>query len=339
MGKVKIIAEAGVNHNGSVELAKELIIHAKECDVDYVKFQTFITDLTISKSAKKTEYQAKNTKKAGNQYKMVKKLELSFDDFILLKEFSKNVGVGFLTSGFDNSSLDFINSLNLDYFKIPSGEITNKLLLEKISKFDKPILLSTGMSTKAEIQNALDVLFFNKSKNDIILLHCNTEYPTPFEDVNLFAINDLREHFKMNVGFSDHTIGIEASLASVMLGVTFIEKHFTLDKSMKGPDHSMSLNPAELKNLVSSIRNIEKTMLGSGSKKVTKSENKNLIHVRKSLFYDNAFKKGIIIKKEDLIALRPGDGISPMNYENFVGKKLISDVNKYEKLKTIHFGK
>jgi sialic acid synthase SpsE len=259
---------------------------------------------------------------------MIKSLELNYNQFRELKNYSDELGIGFLSSGFDNESIDFLNTLGLDYFKIPSGEITNIFLLEKLASLRKPILLSTGMSKLSEIEHTINILRTSKNRNKIILFHCNSEYPTPFEDANLKAIKILKKTFGLDVGYSDHTVGIEASIAAVSMGAIFIEKHFTLDKSLDGPDHSMSLNPIELKELIASIRNIELALNMNGEIIQTKSELKNIKHVRKSLFFNKNLKKGHIIKKNDLISLRPGTGISPMNYYLYLGKKLKFNVFK-----------
>ena len=337
MNKVIIIAEAGVNHNGSLPIAKKLIEEAKKCGADYVKFQTFKTDLIISKEAKKAEYQLENTDNDDSQYNMIKRLELNFEQFKELKNYSDKIGIGFLASGFDIESILFLRSLNIDFFKVPSGEITNKFLLEKLSDDTKPILLSTGISNEKEISDAIKILSSKHKQKKIILFHCNSEYPTPFIDANLKAIKMLKKIFRLEVGYSDHTIGIEASIASIPLGATFIEKHFTLDKTFKGPDHKSSLNPNELKELVTCVRNVESALKLNGEIIPTKSEIKNINHVRKSLYFKKNLKKGSILKKRDLISLRPGNGISPMNYESYLGKVLVNDVLKYQLLKKNHF--
>lgn len=331
--KTIIIAEAGVNHNGSFELAKKLIDMAKESGVDYIKFQTFITDLTISKAAKKAGYQAINTNDdEESQYDMVKKLELSFEDFIELKNYCDEIGLGFLSTGFDLPSVDFLNSLNIDFFKIPSGEVTNYPLLKAIAETKKPIIISTGMATLGEIETALGILMkYGASRENITVLHCNTEYPTPKEDVNLKAMNSISQAFGVKIGYSDHTLGIEVPIAAVALGATIIEKHFTLDKGMAGPDHKASLDPQELVAMVNAIRNIEKA-LGDGIKKPSPSESKNIDIARKSVHLAKNLSKGHIITDDDLIMKRPGNGISSAFIENIIGKKLKSDLVEDHKL-------
>ncbi len=328
--KVIIIAEAGVNHNGDYELAKKLILEASNAGADYVKFQTFIADKLVSKYAQKADYQKSNLKEGGNtQYEMLKKLEMSEEWHFELIKYASECGIKFLSTGFDEDSIDFLDSLKIDLFKIPSGEITNKPYLEHIAKKGKPVVISTGMSNLQEIKDALDV--FEKHqipKNEITILHCNTEYPTPMQDVNLLAMNTIKKDLEVNVGYSDHTLGIEVPIAAVALGAVLIEKHFTLDRNMAGPDHLASLVPEELKQMISSIRNIEQAISGNGIKQPSDSEKKNLAVVRKSLHYKDDLIKGAIIEKQNLIALRPGNGISPMNYEIIIGKTLSRNVLK-----------
>ena len=337
MNKTIIIAEAGVNHNGSIKLAKKFGFEAKNCGADYIKFQTFITEKTIAKNAKKADYQLINTKDNQSQFEMVKKLELTFEQFKSIKKYCDEIELGFLSSGFDPESLDFLKSLDLDFFKIASGEITNKFLLEKIASFNKPTLLSTGMSSPEEIKEAITILKKVLDEDKIIIMHCNTEYPTPMKDVNLKAMEHLKDLYGLEVGFSDHTLGIEIALASVARGACVIEKHFTLDKSFSGPDHKMSLGIDELRNLVVSIRNIEDSLSGTGIKAPSNSEVKNIIHVRKSLYYAKEIIKGQILKKSDLLSLRPGSGVSPMLYENFITKRLKKSVKMHEQLEPNHF--
>jgi N-acetylneuraminate synthase/N,N'-diacetyllegionaminate synthase len=337
--KVIIIAEAGVNHNGDFELAKILILEAANAGADYVKFQTFKADKLVSKDAQKAEYQKTNLKEGGDtQYEMLKKLEMSEEWHYKLIKYAKECGIKFLSTGFDEDSIDFLDSLKIDLFKIPSGEITNKPYLEHIAKKGKPVVISTGMSNLQEIKDAIDVFQkYQISKNDITILHCNTEYPTPMQDVNLLAMNTIQKVLEINVGYSDHTLGIEVPIAAVALGAVIIEKHFTLDRNMVGPDHLASLVPEELKQMISSIRNIEKAISGSGVKQPSDSEKKNLSVVRKSLHYKDDLIKGSIIKKQNLITLRPGNGISPMNYEEIIGKTLSRNVLKNELIKTTDF--
>ena len=334
INKVIIIAEAGVNHNGDFEKAKKLILVAANAGADYVKFQTFKADKLVSIDAEKAEYQKANLKGGGDtQYEMLKKLEMSEEWHYELIKYAKECGIKFLSTGFDESSIDFLVSLNIDLLKVPSGEITNKPYLEHIAKKKRPIIISTGMSTIEEIGEAIDILIENKiSKEDITILHCNTEYPTPMNDVNLLAMNSIKKHFGVRIGYSDHTMGIEVPIAAVALGAKVIEKHFTLDKAMDGPDHKASLEPAELKGMVKAIRNIELAISGSGEKEVSESEMKNIIVARKSIHLNNALKAGQQIQKKDLVMKRPGDGISPMKIENIIGLSVAQDLQKDHKL-------
>ncbi len=270
---VYIIAEAGVNHNGSFALARKLVDAAKEAGADCIKFQTFKSENLVSRSAKKAEYQKKTTGDSSQQ-DMLKKLELSFDEFLNLKSYCEKVGICFLSTPFDFDSIEFLNSIDMPFWKIPSGEVTNLPYLLALAKTGKPVVMSTGMCTLQEIRDAIDVLQANGTK-EIKLLHCNTEYPTPFEDVNLKAMQAMRDEFWMEVGYSDHTKGIEVPVAAVALGATIIEKHFTLDRNMEGPDHKASLEPQELAEMVCCIRNIEKA-LGTGVKTPSPSEKKNI---------------------------------------------------------------
>ncbi len=337
--KVIIIAEAGVNHNGDLGNAKKLILAAANAGADYVKFQTFKAEKLVSKNAQKADYQKANLKEdSDTQFEMLKKLEMSEEWHYDLINYANECGIKFLSTGFDEESIDFLDSLKIDLFKIPSGEITNKPYLEHIAKKGKPVVISTGMSNLQEIKDAIDVFEKNQiSKNDITILHCNTEYPTPMQDVNLLAMNTIQKILEVNVGYSDHTLGIEVPIAAVALGAIIIEKHFTLDRNMVGPDHLASLVPEELKQMITSIRNIEKAISGSGIKQPSDSEKKNLAVVRKSLHYKDDLIKGAIIEKQDLITLRPGNGISPMNYEEIIGKTLSRNVLKNELIKTTDF--
>lgn len=320
---VFIIAEAGVNHNGDIELAKKMVDVACECKVDAIKFQTFKTEKLVSKKAIKAEYQIKNTNDEETQFDMIKKLELDINAHKELIDYCNKKNIMFLSSPFDLESIDLLNELGINIFKIPSGEITNILYLEKISKLNKKIILSTGMADMNEINDALNILKSNGNEN-IVVLHCNTEYPTPMKDVNLSAMNTIRDTFKLDVGYSDHTLGIEIPIAAVAMGAKVIEKHFTLDKNMIGPDHKASLNPQELKNMVIAIRNIEKAM-GNGIKQPTKSEIKNKDIVRKSIVASKKIKKGDILTKDNITVKRPGGGISPMDWYRVLGN--ISDKN------------
>ena len=269
---------------------------------------------------------------------MLKKLELTNSDHLRIVRHCKKKNIKFLSTAFDLEGIDFLNNIGIDIFKIPSGEIDNYLYLKKVSETNKPIILSTGMSTEKEIFKAIEVLRkYSKSENEITLLHCNSAYPTPMEDVNLLSMNYLKKQFNVDVGYSDHTQGIDISLAAVAIGATVIEKHFTIDKSMEGPDHSSSLDPNELKMMIKGIRNIEISLQGQSSKTVTKSEMVNKIHVRKSICYNENLKKGEILTEDKVIMLRPGDGISPMKVTSFIGKKCNKNLVKYDKLKKTDF--
>lgn len=326
--KVLIIAEAGVNHNGDINLAKKLIDAAVDAKVDIVKFQTFIAENVISKHAQKAEYQKESTGDNESQLDMVKKLQLSFNDFVELKKYCEQKGIVFLSTAFDLDSVDFLKSLNMGLWKIPSGEITNLPYLKKIGTYNEKVIFSTGMSTLGDIENAIDVLIkAGTQKNNITVLHCNTEYPTPMKDVNLKAMLTIKNAFHVNVGYSDHTLGIEIPIAAVALGATVIEKHFTLDKNMEGPDHRASLEPDELKQMVASIRNIE-LALGTGTKLPSESEQKNTEIARKSLHLAHDLKSGHILSENDLTVKRPGNGINPMLINEIIGCKLKTDVVK-----------
>lgn len=321
--KVFIIAEAGVNHNGSIELAKKLIDAAIDAKVDAVKFQTFIAENIVSKDAAKADYQKSTTGENENQLNMIKKLQLSFDDFIELKAYCELKGVMFLSTPFDIGSVEFLKTLNMGLWKIPSGEITNLTYLQKIGTYNEDVILSTGMSTLEDIKNALEVLIkAGTAKEKISVLHCNTEYPTPFAQVNLGAMLHIKNEFEVKVGYSDHTLGIEVPIAAVALGAKIIEKHFTLDRNMIGPDHLASLEPRELIEMVKSIRNIELAISGSGVKELSESEKKNVLIVRKSIHFSCDLEKGHILEDKDFIAMRPGTGISPMRVLEYIGKKL-----------------
>lgn len=331
--KVMIIAEAGVNHNGDLDLAKKLVDVAAEAGVDYVKFQTFKAEKLVSHSAAKADYQIRNTgNQAESQLDMLKNLELTKEDHHKLISYCKSKNIEFFSTAFDDDSLDFLNELGLPLFKVPSGEITNLPYLQKMAGFGKPVILSTGMSTQQEVEDAFEVLIeAGLKKSDITILHCNTEYPTPMEDVNLNAMNSMQQYFGVNVGYSDHTPGIEVAIAAVAKGAVCIEKHFTLDKNMEGPDHKASLEPNELKQMVNAIRNIEKA-LGDGIKKPSESEKKNIQIARKSIFVSRDLPKGHVIIKSDLITMRPGDGISPMKMPEVLGKMILCEVKKHEML-------
>lgn len=320
MNKVIIIAEAGVNHNGDFDLAKKMVEVANEAGVDYVKFQTATSAGTVtSKFAKMAEYQKANLKKDESQLKMLKSLGFPYQKFEDLKIYCDSIGAKFLSTPFDMPSVDFLYNIGMDYMKIPSGEITNLPYLRKIAKLGIPVIMSTGMCTLGEVENALNILENNGlSDSQISLLHCNTEYPTPYVDVNLKAMITLKECFGVKVGYSDHTQGIEVPIAAVAMGAEIIEKHFTMDRRMKGPDHIASIEPDELREMVKSIRNIEKA-IGDGKKKVTESEKKNIEIARRSIVAARDIKKGEIYSEENLIVKRPGNGVSPMLWDNVIG--------------------
>ena len=318
--KTFIIAEAGVNHNGSIEIAKELIDKAKEAGADAVKFQAFKADSLVSKKAEKADYQKLNTSSDESQYEMIKKLELDVDAHKELLDYCNKKCIKFLSSPFDLDSIDLLNNLGLDVFKIPSGEIINLPYLRKIGKLNKDVILSTGMADLGEIEDALKILTENGTeRNKISILHCNTEYPTPFNDVNLRAMLTIKNAFNIKVGYSDHTTGIEVTIAAVAMGAEIIEKHFTLDRNMEGPDHKASLEPGELKSMVDSIRNIEQT-LGDGIKRPSPSELKNKPIARKSLVALKRIEKGSLFTEENVGIKRPGNGISPMRWDEVIGK-------------------
>ncbi|MHA7099854.1 N-acetylneuraminate synthase [Roseivirga pacifica] len=336
--KVIIIAEAGVNHNGSTILAKKLIDAAAQAGVDLIKFQTFKAEKLVSKGAQKASYQKKNTnEKEEGQFEMLKRLELTEAQHEELIAYAKEKGLEFFSTAFDTDGLEYLNSLGFSRFKVPSGEITNYPYLKKIASFKKPVILSTGMADMKEIKEAVDLLTSKGlPKEDITILHCNTEYPTPMEDVNLHAMKTIEAEMGVKIGYSDHTLGIEVPIAAVALGAVVIEKHFTLDRSMPGPDHRASLEPGELKAMVAGIRNIEKAIAGNGRKEPSKSELKNRVVGRKSLFFAHNMKKGQTIGENDLMTLRPGDGVSPMKMKEIIGKTLLTDVMVNEKLNLSH---
>lgn len=329
MNNVLVIAEAGVNHNGSMSIAKQLIDKAVEAGVDIIKFQTFKSEKLVSKTAKQAEYQKRNIGKGdAAQLDMLKKLELSVEDHHELIQYCKKLNIRFWSTAFDIESVDFLHSLNMGLWKIPSGEITNYPYLKKIASFHEPIILSTGMCELTDIEAALNVLIEEGvNKDDITVLHCNTEYPTPFADVNLKAMLEIGGKFGVKIGYSDHTKGIEVPIAAVALGATVIEKHFTLDKGMEGPDHKASLEPDELKSMVSAIRNIE-LALGTGHKEISASERKNIEIARKSIVAACDIKKGELLTEENLTAKRPGTGISPMRWKEVLGKVATRDYSE-----------
>jgi N,N'-diacetyllegionaminate synthase len=327
---VFIIAEAGVNHNGSLDLAKKLVDVACSAGADAVKFQTFKAINLAIKSSQKANYQKETTNKEETQFDMLKKLELDIDAHKELISYCKKKGIIFLSSPFELESIDLLNDLGLEIFKIPSGEITNLLYLKHLGKLNKKIILSTGMSNMNEVKSALDILINSGTKkNNIIILHANTEYPTPMEDVNLRAMVSIGKELDVKFGYSDHTLGIEVDIAAVAMGAICIEKHFTLNSNMEGPDHKASLEPDQLKKMVKAIRNIE-LALGDGIKKLSKSELPNVKIVRKSIVAKTTIKKGDILNSSNLTVKRPGTGISPMQWDKVINTKAKKDYKEDE---------
>lgn len=319
--RVFIIAEAGVNHNGSLEMARRLVEEAARAGADAVKFQTFRADSLVSPMAPKADYQKQTTAAQESQYNMLKRLELSHQDHLELMACCRQTGIQFLSSPFDLASIDLLVELGLEIFKVPSGEITNLPYLRKIGGLGRSLILSTGMAELGEIDAALAVLIGQGMlKESITLLHCNTEYPTPMEDVNLRAMLTMREVFSVKVGYSDHTQGLEVPVAAVALGARVIEKHFTLDRKLAGPDHGASLEPDELRSMVRAIRNIE-SALGDGIKQPSFSERKNLVAVRKSIFAAQSIRTGDLFTEEALTVKRPAEGLSPMLWDQVIGKR------------------
>ncbi len=330
--KILIIAEAGVNHNGSISIAKKLIDAAKEAGADVVKFQTFNSEKLVTKTAPKAGYQKKTTGTKGSQLDMLKKLELSPADHQVLITYCKKKKIKFLSTPFDLDSIDLLSGLGMDTFKIPSGELNNLPYLRKIGRQNKKVIMSTGMSDLEEVGQNLSVLLSSGMKReDITLLHCHSEYPTPMKDVNLRAMLTMGSAFHVAVGYSDHTEGIEIPVAAAALGATVIEKHFTLSKKMKGPDHKASLEPRELKAMVRAIRNIEVAM-GDGIKKATATELQNKKVAQKSIHISGRLPAGTFLTKAHLVSKRPAGGISPMKMDEVVGKKLLIDVKEDHQL-------
>lgn len=334
MSKVLIIAEAGVNHNGDIQTAFRLIDAAVEAGVDWIKFQTFKAEKLVSKEAKKAEYQLENTGSSeGTQFQMLQKLELSHKQHEELIAYCKTKNIQFFSTAFDLDSLQYLAGLGLEYVKIPSGEITNLPYLRLAAQLFNNVILSTGMATMQEVKEAAAVfLEAGISRENITVLHCNTEYPTPMKDVNLRAMLRIESEMKVKIGYSDHTLGIEVPIAAVALGAKVIEKHFTLDKTMPGPDHKASLEPDELKFMVDSIRNIEAALSGTGDKEPSASEMKNIAIARKSIHILSDLPEGHILSEHDLIMKRPGDGISPMKIQEVLNKKLNRNVSKDHQL-------
>ena len=322
MSKTLIIAEAGVNHNGKFNVAKKMIEMAYECGADFVKFQTAVPELVMTAYASKADYQKTIAKSSESQLEMAKKIHLPLSAYQKLKDYAVKIGINFLSSPFDFKSIDILKELNLEYLKIPSGEITNLPYLRKLGALKKRLILSTGMADLGEIEDALDVLTESGTPlGNITVLHCNTEYPSPFEDVNLKAMLTIRDAFPgIAVGYSDHTNGIEVPIAAVAMGASVIEKHFTLDRNLPGPDHQASLEPHELKAMISGIRNIEKA-LGKGMKKPSPSELKNKPVVRKSIVATAPIKEGETFTEMNITVKRPGAGITPMRWDEIIGRK------------------
>lgn len=329
--KTLVIAEAGVNHNGDIETAKRLIDVAAEAGADLVKFQTFSADRLVAAHAPKAEYQQRSTGVQESQHEMIRKLELTREMHDILIAHCVTRGIRFFSTAFDLESLDLLVELGMDRFKVPSGEITNLPYLRRMGSFGKPVILSTGMSNMAEIEAALRVLeSAGTPRSRITVLHCNTEYPTPMRDVNLRAMRSIGDAFGVAIGYSDHTSGIEVPIAAVALGATVIEKHFTLDRNMPGPDHAASLEPAELRAMVKAIRNIEQAMSGDGIKRQSESEAKNAPVVRKSIVAARRIRAGETLTAEDLLAKRPGTGLSPMLWDQVVGTRATRDYDADE---------
>lgn len=322
---ILIIAEAGVNHNGDLALAKQLIDVAADAGADLVKFQTFSADRLATRQAKKSDYQSVTTGNTETQHQMLSRLELSANMHHELIAYCAKCNIGFFSTGFDIESVNFLMSLGINHFKIPSGEITNLPYLRHIGQFSKPVILSTGMSMMGDIEAAINVLEQAGTARPLItVLHCTTEYPTPMAEVNLHAMQSMQAAFGVAVGYSDHTAGIEVAIAAAVLGATVIEKHFTLDRNLPGPDHKASLDPDELKAMVSAIRNIE-IALGDGIKRLTPSESLNKPVARKSLVASKAIHVGEVLSAENIITKRPGTGISPMRWDEVIGRKAVRD--------------
>lgn len=326
---VIIIAEAGVNHNGSIEIAKKLVDEAARAKVDYIKFQTFKSEGVVTKKAEKAEYQKETTGSEENtQLELIKKLEIPYDGYLEIIDYCNQKGVKFFSTSTDPDSVEFLASLHLGMWKIPSGEVTNYHFLKKIASYNEETYFSLGMCDLQMVREAVQVLKDNGLEmSKLTLLHCNTEYPTPMEDVNLKVMDTLREEFGVKVGYSDHTLGIEVPIAAVAMGADVIEKHFTLDRTMEGPDHKASLEPDELCDMVRTIRNVEKA-IGDGVKRITESERRNIIIARKSIVAARDIKKGEVFTEENITTKRPGSGISPMRWNEILGKTAIKDFNE-----------
>lgn len=323
-----IIAEAGVNHNGRLDLALKMVDEAKRAGADIVKFQTAIPERVISRYADKAEYQKETTGNEESQLEMCRRIHLKLSDYDIIKEYCEEVGIEFLSTPFDLESIDYLEKLGMKLWKIPSGEITNLPYLIKIAKTGKPVIMSTGMAELKEVEEAVNVLK-EGGAGEITLLHCTTEYPAPFDSINLKAMNTLREKFGTKVGYSDHTTGIEVVVAAVSLGATVIEKHFTLNRNLEGPDHKASLEPEELEVMVNKIRIIEKA-LGDGIKRAAEAEKKNIAIARKSIVAAKDIKKGEILSENNITTKRPGNGISPMQWFEVLGTEAIRDFGEDE---------
>ena len=318
---VKIIAEAGVNHNGDINMAKELASIAAASGADYVKYQTFVPELVASSLAPKAEYQKNNAGGDESQLEMIRKLALTFDQFMELKAHCDDVNIKFMSTAFDMKSLAFLRGLNMDMIKIPSGEITNLPYLREIGGFGLPVILSTGMAELNEVDEALNVLAESGTpRSHVTVLHCTTQYPTPFEEVNLGAMIQMRDELGVDIGYSDHTLGLDISIAAVAIGASVIEKHFTLDRTLEGPDHAASIEPEELNSLVRSIRSVEQAF-GDGIKSPTESEIAMRTVARRSLVAARHITEGEVFTAENLLVKRPGDGISPMKLDDVIGRK------------------
>ncbi|MBV5341804.1 MAG: N-acetylneuraminate synthase [Deltaproteobacteria bacterium] len=320
-----IIAEAGVNHNGDMVLAKRLVDIAKNAGADFIKFQTFKAVKLVTVSAEKATYQKSSSLDEESQFEMIRRLELNLAEHEELIKYCEKNGIGFLSSPFDEESIELLAELNTPLYKIPSGEITNLPYLRHVGRMGKPVVMSTGMSTLDEVRSAMKILMAaGCRKEDLIILHCNSEYPTPMDDVNLRAMLTIRDELNVKVGYSDHTVGIEVAIAAVAMGASVIEKHFTLERTLPGPDHAASLEPNELTAMVSAIRNIERAM-GNTVKRPSPSEEKNLSVVRKSIVACKPIKKGDYFSEENLAVKRPGTGISPMDWDRIIGKQAVRD--------------
>ena len=328
MNHVYIIAEAGVNHNGDLKIAKEMVLAAKRAGADAIKFQTFVTENLVTRNARTAEYQKQNTGKQETQYEMLKKLELSYEDYRELKEVCSETGIEFLSTPFDIESIKILEKLDIDKFKVPSGEITNYPYLVQIARTGKPVIMSSGMCTWTEIADAVQVLRAHGT-TELSLLHCTTEYPAPYDEINLKVINAMQEKFGVTVGYSDHTQGIEIAVAAVAMGAEIIEKHFTLSRDMEGPDHKASLEPEELKAMVQAIRNVEKA-IGNSQKRPSQSEIENMKIVRKSIVAKREIKAGELFSEKNLTTKRPGTGISPMMWETVIGHTAVRNFEKDE---------